>query len=395
MTKKLLGAVALSGLFLCSAAQAVDVWEGTKYIYSTSHQLEYAIKVELGQNQKGLLVAKEGSSSVSYQKVGETIEVIPLGTIGSIGYAFKVIEETGEGMQVQMVSKLKKMIISGDNDVVNVKETWESCYEYPVNGQTFKKCETLDTTMDEEVVLKDQLQSVGIAIQVNDNVVLPFLENDSVFINLESNKTVSVLAAGKAFDGLTATSWESDGNRFVLTLGDGATITYTATQNMDGVDRVVGLYKNGSDELTIVGALAIDDKIDSSSFSKSDIEGKYKTVLASTNTNQDTLYTFGADGLGGFEYSYLGQIGEVVWSWDLINGVIKATRYLNQDGIPAQSRDDVEACMVAGSNCSIYQTRTYKIISKTGNRYTMLRTLNHETGSDEYRDLSVWVFYKR
>jgi hypothetical protein len=92
------------------------------------------------------------------------------------------------------------------------------------------------------------------------------------------------------------------------------------------------MFSEGGQQKTVVGTLVVDEKIDTSALSQSDVAGNYKTVLASTTTQLDTLYIFENDGFGGFEWTYAGNTDFTSWAWSFSNGLMQATRYRFENG---------------------------------------------------------------
>ncbi|NQZ18397.1 MAG: hypothetical protein HRT44_03955 [Bdellovibrionales bacterium] len=137
------------------------------------------------------------------------------------------------------------------------------------------------------------------------------------------------------------------------------------------------------------------------------VSGNYKTVQNGT-VSSSTLYSFGADGVGGYEfYGYSAEPGYNLWSWDFTNGEFVANQYVQHPntGAPYQINDEaaLESCIASldtEPTCVVRLSRTYKVIAQKGNRYTMLRTLYLNQDLDDstpptYKSLSVWVFYKQ
>lgn len=330
---------------------------------------------------------------------GDTIELTLSGDIFYESFLFKQIEETGEFTQVKMISTLKTMILSGSEDNIIVSESWENCSTYDVSGVITEECESSTLNNDEGLILRDALQTISVNVAAGDNIVLPLPQYDAVFVQLNADDTVTILTSGKSMEGKTIQSWSKASDIITIDFSDGSKISYTPTQNYEGVTRVIGIYENGPTQKTVVGALAIDQKIDTSNLAQSDVSGNYKTVLASTNNQSDILYSFGQDGFGGFDSMIAGNTHFTAWGWSFTSGLIEANRYRTEDGTMIQDESQIQACQNGtATDCVLHQKRTYKVLGQTGNRYTMMRTLEFyfdENGVPEYSDVSVWTFYKQ
>ena len=382
-------------------ALAMENWnQGVRYIFSGDSSSEYIIKVDLDSNGMAQLVTQEGSSLGQMMVVGDKLDLVLSQPVSSISYPFKMNPATGHHEQVEQVSELLKIQLAGDEGFAQVTESWRHCIEFQLNGgATEQTCENEEKTMDRGLILREELPKKAMNLSSGDQVVFPLLGMDAIYVQLNQNHQAKVLSSGSEFKAQGISHWEVSDDNFAMSFDDGSQMTYQITQSFEGLDRVVGTFKGNGEVKVFMGALVLDKKIKPSAFSQESIKGVYRTVMTSTSYQMDTIYEFGDGNLGGFEYSFAGENQYSAWSWNWEDGRIKAKRFRFKEGGLAMSKEEVDYCLNGSQECVLRSSRDYQILSRDGNRYTMLRQLwsgYDENGQNpEYKNLSIWTFYKR
>lgn len=381
-----------------TTANAIESWKGSKFIYSTSSSGNpYAIKVELNENGTAKVVSNNGSALGKFEfKDGKiNINFSSPQRIKKINYPVKAIPGTHRTEQVLMEKELDKLVIDGNERGAFVNETWTNCFMYTVGGMSAKECETKSNDINNPVLVRTSLNPVSTSFSARDNIVVPIISYDSAFVTIDSNGNASPVDSDVKQNHLIK-KISTVNSQVEVEMKDGSKILFGETRRIEGLSRVVGVqtWENGEERL-VTGLFVVDQKVDAS---KLDPSGSYKTVLLAHSGNHGVVYEFNPDGFGGFEFMLLDKVTKFVWSWNFDDYRLNAYRY-RKLGLPISDINEIQSCMNS-DDCFAFQKRTYIIIGKDGNKYTMLRRMSHQPGKknegfDEDTQQSVWVFYKK
>lgn len=399
--KKLICLLVLT--LMTTPVSAIESWNGSKFIYSTSLLNSYAIKVELRENGVALVVSTDGTATGTFDSKDGKIEITLIEKTKQIGFPIRIIPGTDRVEQVFMERELDKLIIGGVEDGAFLTETWTSCFEYRIDD---KQCETHTETSTGQFLIRDFLASVSITFSYHDNILIPLPNHSLAFVTIEDlGGKVSPVDSSVEDNHLVKKVSKvivaaSTNIQVKVELTDGSKIIFGETRTIEGLSRVVGVQtlKNGGQKL-VKGLLVVDQKVDSS---RLDPSGLYKSFLSGDQINSYAItYEFNPNGFGGFEFTHGKDTSVAVWKWDFDGYRLNAYRYKNKNGIIIFDIDAIQACLNLEISCDVFQKRSYLIIGKDGNRYTMLRQLqNYSTKvnpvvPDGQQSQSVWVLHKK
>ena len=376
-----------------TTANAIESWKGSKFIYSTSSsEIPYAIKVELNENGTAKVVSNNGSALGKFEfKDGKiNINFSSPQRIKKNDYPFKAIPGTHRTEQVLMQKELDKLVIDGNERGAFVTETWTNCFMYIVGGMSAEECETKSNGINSPVLVRTSLNPVSTSFSARDNIVVPIISDDSAFVTIDSNGNASPVDSDVKLNHLIK-KISTVNSQVEVEMKDGSKILFGETRRIEDLSRVVGVrtWESGEERL-VTGLFVVDQKVDAS---KLDPSGSYKTVL---REHGGVTYEFNPDGFGGFEFMLLDEVTKLVWSWNFDDYRLNAYRY-RKLGSLISDINEIQSCMNS-DDCFAFQKRTYIIIGKDGNKYTMLRRISHQPGKNEgFGDTqqSVWVFYKK
>lgn len=392
---------ALAAGLIGSSAHALDAWEGSKFIYSTDSRSSYALKVDLDTKGNAKIATSfDGAGEGTFSQTGETIKINLTSSIDSIGFPVKNNPRTGAPEQVQTTSSLKEILLEGYEDEVYVTEKGTDCSLFRMNdGSEEEVCS--DYTNKNEIagamLLRSLLKPVSASISAGDKVVIPLDSFNDAYVQIDGNGKATPVDADAEVNGQVK-SVEKINDQVKVTLTDGGTILFGQTRMIEGHGRVLGVQNKDGKETLITGLIVVDQNVDVNSFSPS---GTYKAIMAGGSSNiEDLEYQFNPDGFGGFETQYAGEVMFNPWSWKFEDMELHASRYRRYDEPShVDTVDGVKECIAGGKElCYVYNKRSYKVIAKDGNKFTMLRKMTFDTNQPDVTPAvqqSVWVMYKK
>ena len=402
--------------------------EGTKLvlrIFQVTGRSSYHIKVDLQDETSGQVVTRYGQSNFTYAKTdGEKLSLTMTGDISIESYKYKINKRACNQspsdcyyQKVKQKTTLQALTLSGQKEDLVVKETWKECVAFPDNSSNATEivCEIQQEQIKGSLLMESSLSAKPITVQPGNKLVISTTNSSSAYIQLNGDYTVTVLSFEvnknqPTFNSRKIKSWNLQGGKLILSTDDGGKLTYSKTQEYDGVSRVMGEYVSAETKKTIAGAMKVDKEIDLSSATIAEMSGFYKAVAVDTLSGYgyNVGYAFNSDGFGGFEYhsGYSVDPQKTAWAWELVGGEIVAKQYINQpvnNGGLIKDEEKLKNCIAGGlqaaaPTCAVFTERSYKVIAQDGNRYTMLRTLkayNPGKRVPKSQSLSIWVFYKQ
>jgi len=391
---------------ICSSAHSLESWIGERFIYSTSDDSSYALKVNFRTRGKASLSAEnEVHSKGTYSTENGNITIELDDNYTSTSFPFKPHPETKQLVQVPTLSTIKQIVLSGNSNAVSVVEKGTECSTFTSEtGADLEICsdfENDDSKNSRRLVLRPTLKGVDVDFRNGGKFVIPMPGFNSAYVQVDSFENASPADDSVFINTQIKKIKQSRDGKVLVELNDGSKIVYSQTRLIEGHSRVLGVLtdKNLKESL-ITGLIVKDQNVDPNLVNP---PGVYKAVMIDGKANLDLLeYTFTPEGFGGFETTF--ENGETFlnpWFWDYENGAITALRYRRIDeSSPIETEEDVKECLDALEElCYVYNKRSYKVLAKVGDKYTMFRKFqikidgkDSEFGSTNQ---SVWVMYKK
>lgn len=404
--------VVLASASLSLSALSFEPWTGEKLFINKELNNTDALKISLKAFGEGTVTDRYGKTEAKYKFQNNNEELVldmPNNTNTATSYPFVNTLDQG-GMQVEMNSTILKITLSGSEYQAVYKTVTKNCYKGydPVSQMAGKDgCETKESDFRINSIVDTETMSkplyVDFKAQAGDKFSLPtndFMQD--LYVSLNSDGTVNKLDKNNP---VSITNWKIFNGKLVLTSDEGVSYEYQKLRDVHGLIQVlltVNINDFVGNQKVAVGEAAKDDNLNLSNLKMEQVAGHYASV---TNSRGEALiYQFNADGFGGFEDALYSN---VKWSWKVENGLMVAERYFMPDGNGnffnrAETDEEFNKCISGELKCKKYQSRSYKILSKDGNRFVLRRKFDNNTDFSNQDDAdhkngnsSLWVFYKK
>jgi len=401
--------LALSILFTAFGAQAIEPWDGERVIYSTKKDDNSAFYIKIDETSHSAVVVKgpNGSDGTYKDEWGSELTINLYRPIETVGYPTLTNPTNGVREQVLTRYKTTKIVLSGDEGDLKVREVGEKCSDFYVLDVVEVVCSDLDEDFDEDnqnYVLKENLGPIDLDLS-NKSVVFPVEDYSSIYVSIDQNGTITLPSQGALNE--TANDYvrvSQLNGEIILDKKDKSKIVYGSTGIVvDDVDRVVGIkYVDGKVAEISVGSIYVDQKPNLINFRAA---GSYLTTSVNGldyRINQEPLeFEFTEDGFGGV--SYVTEDGEHSynpWIWyETSRGTVTADRYwsVDSEGYPVtiiQEFEAIQNCADSGEDageCYLRNKRHYKVLAIDGDKVTFLRTYIWKNPAQDYREEEVYV----
>jgi len=377
---------------LCLKAYSLDVWQGTRYLYSTSQDSNKLLRIDLRARMTGATVFLNGSraNALYQEKRRGKIEITfdsqnPLKAPSSL-----VIENplTNEPQEVYAEDRTLKLILSGTPENPTVEEVGLTCIDYETGDESMpliSRCvefERAFTNENEDFAFTEELSNINESI-IGKSIVIPVSATESVFIKINKGGTVKSVSDNDKAKELAnrINTIRQENGEIVLELNDESTLTFSSTITVDGITRVVGVKNRREQDIELInGVIAIDKRVNKSSFEP---EGNY-TPFSSNGMllNEQNLVTFnfGENNLGGIVSPETEEFLNV-WAWSYQSGVLTAELYGEwhyQLGLarPLRTHMELKGCFEIPENtCMILNKVEHHILDINEDKVTFFRTV--------------------
>ena len=396
----------LMSLNIAKAGEKESIyWKGSRFLYTDSNEFR-ALKVDLNEKGEAQVVSRHGvgSGSFTFEENSNSIHVTLTDRI------FQAIQLTtvppGETSErsVQVWKYFDKFLIEGSPNGAFITEFWTQCFDYDEDGKAEEGCEPGHFfKWGLEFLIKEDLKPLPKIFSEGDRVYFP-LYGDTMgeFVRIEPNGEVFHIE--KEIPPFTDKVFRRN-NKVILDLRF-AEITYgwTGKQMAPGVYQVIGTrkYSNGRESELVYGVIAVDQSVDLSNFEPS---GTYKIIQSNGSLVPfDTKYIFQENGWGGIWTSAHPEekSSMEVWKWSFKEDQrLHTWRYKKVDGEIVEDLPQALLCeSEKKTNCFVFEKRSYIIIGKDGDKYTVLRK-RQTRPSEKHSDvelhgayLSLWIIEK-
>lgn len=401
--------VFLCGLLSLSANSfAIEAWNGSKILVNNTHDKIQPFVVSMNSKHGTVSVGTSGSSvgHGSFSILSDTVNISlkePLETNYSVA---KVNPSNGMMEQVKKTIRLSEFTITqlGDKEHTFTGKG-ETCYTFYSSED--KECEEYLSEYDNNLFTEIGIRDIRSDFSVGDKVVLPVTSRDVMYLQIQQGGLVKNLLENN--EGEKVTNLQKQNGIIIASLNDGSTITYSRLRLLNGDEMLLGVKKDSNSLVSevIMGNIVVDENVNTRAL---DFSGSYSLVGfgSQINSGDEFIINFIKDGFGGFDFYNFNSDESLstIWSWEETANGMRATRWIKvgeygTEGM-AETKEEVEACKSGEIQCVNFQNREYRIIAKDGNKFTMLRTLNHmtrgfnDTDNIEYTtSFSINYLYKK
>jgi len=362
---------------ICSSAYAIDSWEGDKFIYSKSAANYTAFKINIEGNRAKVISDSQSEGVVSTKK-GKIKITFDTGSMRTQSYLQKKNPVTGQTEEVFATNSVEQITISGKKDDLRMKIKGESCYQFQIpNDVAHEVCETskIEYGKKSKLVLKSKLKKIKTKIAEASNIVLPLPEFNSAFVTIGADGAVTPAQQGVPAN-RKIIQLAQNNKKIIATMADGSQITYGRTAEFEGVTKVIGVLKQDGSESLVIGLMAKDEKV---AVTRDMLTGTYTPIHA-----KDISYIFNDDGFGSFiSTDSEGNKQNNPWVWELVNDELVAKRYkfLKNDAYLSLGEE----------GCRMFNERSYKVLSKKGDTFVLLRKMISPRGDDNEPSITQHV----
>ncbi len=401
----------VASAFLSLSILSFEPWNGDKLFINKELSRPNAFIVNLKGFGEATLTTKDGVTAAKF-KFSSNNEELVLDMRNNTDYktSFLLVDTLDSGVtQVEAKETILEMTLTDAKYQTNYKTKSKICYTgYDPKTQRMGQdaCEVKESELSRYPVFDSTNLSQPLfrnfIVNAGDKLSLPTEElHQDIYVTLNKDGSVGMLDTVSKID---IKSWKNVEGKLILTTSKGSTFEYQKLRDVHGLSQVL-LTINVNDvvqnQKILIGQAAKNEGLNLSDLQMNHFAGEY--ISATYTSGEPLIYEFNNDGFGGFQtpnddYSK--------WAWKVENGLIIADRYsiLDEDGNSTdehESDEEYKKCISGEIKCHKYQTRSYQILSKDGNRFILRRKLlfNHAWSNDDSADInsksSLWVFYKK
>ncbi|WP_141733922.1 hypothetical protein [Oligoflexus tunisiensis] len=372
----------LSGLLFCTSLSVfaapvpVESLAGQTFIVKGE---AFQAKLAITEDGLGRIWRPDGYSTLKWTAEGDVL-VATLDTPLESPYQ----SADAQGNPVMGVTRLESLSFSfeeGQAIVADVTETYRDIF--PAESgipEAIQEYENLDLPFVNYTSLKPLTPAAGTVL------ALPLSGDQSAIIKV-SDATQAILVEDP-LNKAPATFGVSIADSLVLNLSETSSIRYTIIEDQGLSALLLAEVKaEGQESIFISAGGIVDEAVYQTPASAAEFTGTYTIPEFA-----DTQYIFDANGVARVVATLPdGTVDEFVLTWGEQAGLIFGNRWtqMSADQVPTPVLDPAIAlaCQAGTASCEIAQTRTYKILAKTGDQLMVLRVLDQKVENG----ISSWI----
>lgn len=348
-----------------------------RYLYSRSNTDTDAIEISFANNQTGQYSSRYGSDTFTWKKIDNGINLRLSGKILKTGFPLVDINQDGNPTQVETHSTLQEIEINKlPHGYFEIVEMWKDCFLIPNSPTT---CTFRNSTLV-DLIGAEKLGAKTIRAYEGDTLALPIEVNGNLSTHLVQIEEGGKVNLVEVFGDDEITSWKIKNKTLFYQTKKGVNYQLNLIKRQNGIDRAFVVRTNGNSKTADIAPFLIIREGRLPSIQVSEVIGDFLPIYggaAHTSENQEP-YFFKRNGVGGFDFSYYDgtdfHVETNFWSWNF-DGMnrINAKRYVRNYYDRVTTEQGVLECAATPKDCKVNNDRTYIVLKKSGNRYTMLR----------------------